>query len=214
MTTKKKSSIPEAHLTSAERAMKEARWFDAERDALSALDSAIQSGLHTLAADAILPLQEARRQRVLMAIDASDGSPNILDEVDSELESVEPGVHLLVPHAVAADARRMRIVGLQTGVPILTVCREPRTAAGQVPIVAIGEVTIRAYVDPPEDPDHHSMEWTLAAMESLGDTAIERAADAGKGSDRIVALRNALDSIPEHEKLHQALAEALRSAAG
>ena len=214
MTTKKKSSISEAHLTSAERAMKEARWFDAERDALAALDSAIQSGNHELAADATLPLQEARRQRMLMAIDASNGTPNVLDQVETELESVDPGVHLLVPHAVAADARRMRIVGLQTGVPVLAVCREPLTSAGQVPIVAIGEVTIRAYVDPPEDPDAHSMEWTLAAMESLGDTAIERALESTKSSDRITALRNALDSIPEHEKLHQALADALRSAAG
>ena len=214
MTTKKKSSISEAHLTSAERAMKDARWFDAERDALAALDSAIQSGNHELAADATLPLQEARRQRMLMAIDASNGTPNVLDQVETELESVDPGVHLLVPHAVAADARRMRIVGLQTGVPVLAVCREPLTSAGQVPIVAIGEVTIRAYVDPPEDPDAHSMEWTLAAMESLGDTAIERALESTKSSDRITALRNALDSIPEHEKLHQALADALRSAAG
>ena len=214
MTTKKKSSISEAHLSSAERAIKDARWFDAERDALAALDSAIQSGHHELAADATLPLQEARRQRVLMAIDASEGAPNVLDQVDSELESVEPGVHLLVPHAVAADARRMRVVGLQTEVPILAVCREPLTATGMVPIVAIGEVTIRSYVDPPEDPEAHSMEWTLAAMESLGDTAIERACESPSGPDRITALRNALDSIPEHEKLHQALAEELRSYAG
>ena len=213
MTTKKKSSISEAHLTSAERAMKDARWFDAERDALAALDSALQSGMHELAADAILPLQEARRQRVLMAIDASDGTPNVLDQVESELETVEPGVHLLVPHAVAADARRMRIVGLQTEVPVLAVCREPLTGAGQVPIVAIGEVTIRCYVDPPEDPENHSMEWTLGAMESLGNAAIERADESPNGPDRITALRNALDSIPEHEKLHQALAQALRSAA-
>ena len=213
MTTKKKSSISEAHLTSAERAMKDARWFDAERDALAALDSALQSNIYELAADAILPLQEARRQRVLMAIDASDGTPNVLDQVESELESVEPGVHLLVPHAVAADARRMRVVGLQTEVPVLAVCREPLTSAGQVPIVAIGEATIRSYVDPPEDPEAHSLEWTLGAMESLGNTAIERADESSSGPDRITALRNALDSIPEHEKLHQALAQELRSAA-
>ncbi|MCP4834092.1 MAG: hypothetical protein GY895_04945 [Phycisphaera sp.] len=215
MSTKNKSSISEAHLTSAEKAMKDARWFDAERDALAALDSAIQAGLHELAADAILPLQEARRQRMLMAIDATEGGePRVLDQVDSELESVEPGVHLLVPQAVAADARRMRIVGMQTDVPLIAVCREPLTRSGQVPIVAIGEVTVRAYVDPPADPEVHSMEWTLGAMEALGDAAIDRLENCKDGPDRISTLRNALDSIPEHEKLHQALALELRAAAG
>ena len=214
MTTKKKSSISESHLTSAEQAMKDARWFDAERDALAALDTAIQSGLHELAADAILPLQKARRQRVQMAIDASGETPNVLDKVDSELEAVEAGVHLLIPHAVAADAHRMRIVGLQTEVPILAVCREPLTSTGMVPIVAIGEVTIRTYVDPPEDPEVHSMAWTLAAMESLGDTAIERAGESTSVPERITALRHALDSIPEHDRLHLALAEELRSSTG
>ena len=88
------------------------------------------------------------------------------------------------------------------------------TDAGLVPIVAIGGVTVRAYVDPPEDPSAPSMEWTLAALEALGDAAIERIDPAASGPDRISGLRNALESIPEHEKLHQALAAALRAAAG
>ena len=214
MPAKKKPSIAESHLADAERALKSARWFEAERAALASLDAAIDAGLHELAAEAVLPLQEARRQRVLMAIDASGGTPCVIDDVEAELESVDEGVHLLVPHAVAADARRMRVVALQTETPMVAVCREPETDAGLVPIVAIGGVTVRAYVDPPEDPSAPSMEWTLAALEALGDAAIERIDPAASGPDRISGLRNALESIPEHEKLHQALAEALRTAAG
>ena len=58
------------------------------------------------------------------------------------------------------------------------------------------------------------MEWTLGAMEALGDAAIDRLENCKDGPDRISTLRNALDSIPEHEKLHQALALELRAAAG
>lgn len=214
MPAKTKTAQIESKLDAAEKAMKSSSWFAAEREALSALDAAITAGIHDLAADATLPLQEARRQRTIMAIDIAQGAPNIIDEVEQELETVEPGVHLLVPHAVAADARRMRVAAQQTEVPMLAVCREPDTQMGEVPIVAIGEVTVRAYVAPPDDPDAPGLDWVLAAHEALGDAAIARIDPGATGTQRIEALRLALDSIPEHERLHQALAEALREAAG
>ena len=214
MPAKTKTSHIESKLASAEKAMKAARWFEAERESLAALDLAIAADAHDLAADATLPLQEARRQRTLMAIDAAEGVLNIIDAVEPELETVEPGVHLLVPHAVAADARRMRVVAIQNETPMIAVCREPDTRTGEVPIVAIGEVTVRTYVAPPQNPDSPSLEWILAAMEALGDAAIERLASEVRGPQRIAALRNAIDSVPEHEKLHQALAHDLRKAAG
>lgn len=214
MPAKTKTSQIESQLAAAEKAMKAAHWFEAERKSLAALDTAIAAEAYGLAADATLPLQEARRQRTLMAIDVCDGAPNILDQVEQELETVDPGVHLLIPHAVAADARRMRVAAIQNEVPMIAVCREPDTRGGEVPIVAIGEVTVRTYVSPPVDPEKPSLEWLLAAMESLGDAAITRLELEVRGPQRIAALRNALDSVPEHEKLHQALAEALRKAAG
>tara|TARA_B100000900_G_scaffold377417_1_gene360849 strand:+ start:95 stop:739 length:645 start_codon:yes stop_codon:yes gene_type:complete len=213
MSTKNKTSISESHLKTAREAIKDARWFDAERAALASLDSAMEAGLHALAADATDALWDARHQRVLMAIDVANGSPQVIDQVDSELESVDPGVFLLVPYAVAADARRMRFVAMQTEVPMVAVCREPLTMSGQVPIVAIGEVTIRCYVDPPEDPDSHSLKWIMDALDSLGDSAIERLDPTITDAQRIVALRNAVDSIPEHQKLHEALADAFRTGA-
>lgn len=214
MPAKTKTAHIESKLDAAEKAMKSSSWFLAEREALAALDAAITAGIHDLAADATLPLQEARRQRTILAIDASHGAPNILDEVEQELETVEEGVHLLVPHAVAADARRMRVAAQQTQVPMLAVCREPDTQMGEVPIVAIGEVTVRAYVAAPQDPENPGLDWVLAAHEALGDAAIARVDPGLGGAQKIEALRNALESVPEHERLHQALAKALREAAG
>ncbi|MEE2895213.1 MAG: hypothetical protein VX726_05660 [Planctomycetota bacterium] len=214
MPAKTKTAHIESKLDAAEKAMKSSSWFLAEREALAALDAAISAGIHDLAADATLPLQEARRQRTILAIDASDGVPKIVEAVEQELETVEPGVHLLVPHAVAADARRMRVAAQQTEVPLLAVCREPDTRMGEVPIVAIGEVTVRAYVAPPENPEAPGLDWVLAAHDALGDAAIARIDPAIDGTQKIEALRNALESVPEHERLHQALAAALREAAG
>ena len=157
---------------------------------------------------------EARRQRRLAAIDASGGEVRLQRQISQEIESADPGVHLIVPHGVGADARRLRICALQTEVPALVVCREPDTMRGLVPIVAIGPVTVRAQVEPPADPESPDLAWVLAAQEALGDAAIDNLDPALSGPDRIEALREALESVPDHERLHQALAAALREAAG
>lgn len=212
--TMSKSSKLQKMLAGAEAALKAGKWFEAERQAVEALDAAIAAGDHALAADACLPLQEARRQRVIAAIDASEGQVTIVTQVEQELESVDAGVHLLLPHAVGADARRMRVCAMQTEVPVLVVCREPLTDRGLVPIVSLGNTTVRGYVDPPDDVESHDLAWVLGAQEALGDAAIESLDPALSGAARIEALRHHLDTVPEHERLHQELAEALRAAAG
>ncbi len=214
MSAKSSTSRIEKTLASAEQALQSGSWFEAERLAVDALDAAIAAGDHALAADACLPLQEARRQRRLAAIDAADGRVQYHTNISQELESADPGVHLIVPHGVGADARRLRVCAFQTGVPALVVCREPDTMEGLVPIVAIGPVTIRAKVDPPADPESPDLAWVLAAQEALGDAAIEKVDPALSGPDRIEAFREALESVPDHEGLHQMLAAVLREAAG
>lgn len=214
MPAKSPPSRIEKTLASAEQALQAGKWFEAESLAVEALDAAIAAGAHGLAADACLPLQEARRQRRLAAIDIANGQVQLQTQISQELESADPGVHLVVPHGVGADARRLRVCAFQTGVPALVVCREPETMDGRVPIVAIGPVTVRAKVDPPADPDSPDLAWVLAAQEALGDAAIDRLDPAMSGPARIEALREALESVPDHERLHQALAAALREAAG
>ena len=214
MPAKSPSSRSEKTLASAEQALQAGKWFEAERLAVEALDAAINAGDHGLAADACLPLQEARRQRRLAAIDIANGQVQFHTQISQELESADPGVHLIVPHGVGADARRLRVCALQTEVPALVVCREPDTMRGLVPIVAIGPVTVRAQVEPPADPAAPDLAWVLAAQEALGDAAIENLDPGLSGPARIEALREALESVPDHERLHQALAAALRDAAG
>ena len=92
MATKTTHRRIETLLEKTETAMKQTAWFEAERHAVAALDLASESGDHESAARACLPLQEARRQRALDAIDAAKGQVEVLDSVPAEIESVEAGV--------------------------------------------------------------------------------------------------------------------------
>lgn len=56
-------------------------------------------------------------------------------------------------------------------------------------------------------------EWFLAANEALGDAAIAAIPPTANARQRVQALMERLEAMPDHEKLHQALAEAAREAA-
>ncbi len=162
-------------------------------------------------ASVVLPLQEARRQRMRLAIDCE-----VLRLVESPIPEdpqVEAGCYLVQPPQVGADARRLRLSALHREVPILVVCREPTTKLSEVPIVAVGPVTVRAKVDPPPKKGY-TMPWFLMAGRELGAAAIQ-ALDTGLEWHRQVQyLVGCLDAIADHEELHQALHDVcLRAAA-
>ena len=124
-----------------------------------------------------------------------------------------PGVYLIQPPTVGADARRLRLAALRREVPVAVICREPRTQRGQCPVVAIGGMTVRARIDAPKDWEKPDFAWFVRAMEDLGDAAMEML-DTGIELDRqIDFLLNLLDSVPDHEKLHQLLAAKCAEAA-
>lgn len=215
MPTAQQSKKISKQLEAVETAARDSKWFQVETLALQTLEQAIAAEAFDLAAAACVPLREARRQRAKQATDAAAGEVTILDALEPEIESVEAGVYLLVPHAVGADARRLRLAGVQFEVPVLTVCREPETRMGTIPIVAIGATTIRAYVDPPVDPEAPLLPWVVEAQVLLGNAALEDIAESDlEPPQRIEALRAALDSVPDHEGLLDALRHALQAAAG
>ena len=215
MPTAQQSKKISKQLEAVEAAAQDSNWFQVERLALQTLEQAITAEAFDPAAAVCVPLQEARRQRAKQAIDAAGGEVTILDALEPEIESVDPGVYLIVPHAVGADARRLRLAGIQFEVPVLTVCREPETQMGTVPIVAIGATTIRAYVDPPVDPEAPLLPWVIESQVLLGNAALEEIVEANlEPLPRIEALRAALDSVPDHEGLLETLRTNLQSAAG
>lgn len=197
----------------AEGALKSGRWFEAERLALKALTTARRQENWDAMARITLPLQEARRQRLGTALDRR--RITIVDTEVHDGDPVAPGCYLVQPPLVGADARRLRLAALRQEVPAAVLCREPLTKLKLCPIVAIGAVTIRTKVQPPKNERKPSMEWFVASMEAIGDAAID-SLDTGMDLDRqIDHVLACLDSIPDHEKLHQLLHEmCLRASKG
>ena len=199
-------------MDAAEKALRGSKWFEAERLAQRALEMARAQDDWGMLARVTLPLQEARRQRLQAAMTPKAKVRLVESEVPEEV-TVEAGCYLVQPPAVGADARRMRLAALRQEVPAAILCREPRTRLGLCPVVAIGMMTVRTRIAPPADWDKPDMAWYAGAMEQLGDAAIAML-DTGLELDRQVDfLISALDAVPDHEKLHQALAEVCREAA-
>ncbi|MEY3022998.1 MAG: hypothetical protein RIS86_2196 [Planctomycetota bacterium] len=198
-------------MTKAQQALGRAHWFEAERLAAKALDMARTQGDFNLMSRIALPLQEARRQRMQVALDSR--KLVVIDEVLPSDAELAPVCYLVQPPFVGADARRLRLAALEREIPALFLCREPRTQLGLCPVVAIGQVTIRTRIDPPKTWDKPTLAWFVRACESLGDAAIEtldRGADPAKQVD---SLLERLDTMPDHEKLHQTLAAVCKEAA-
>lgn len=195
-------------MAAATRAMMETQWFAAERLALEALSVARRASDFERMARICLPLQEARRQRLSLALDAAAGAGGAARFVDWPIDGAPPeaGCWIVGPPQVGADARRLRLAAVERDVAAAVLCREPPTRGGLWPVVAVGQLVIRIRIVPPIDARSPDLAWFGRALEQLGDTAIASALEERAGVRRIDALLARLVAHPDHEKLHQALA--------
>ncbi|MGP1272430.1 MAG: hypothetical protein ACTS22_03780 [Phycisphaerales bacterium] len=170
-----------------------------------------------------LPLQEARRQIRQLATDA--GVVRLVDTPTQLRMQPSPGCYLVQPPLVGADARGLRAAAAKRCVPVFVLTREPLTRAGLWPVVGVSSITVRERVPPPPgvEPDSSSptldrsaepvpLSWFEAAAESLGDAAIASVDPVAPAAHRVEDLLERIEALPEHEKLHQRLADAARQA--
>lgn len=196
----------------ASEALAQTSYFEAERLASKAMEMAHAGREYEHMARIVLPLQEARRQRLQLALD-TDAVVVVQHEITEEME-VGPGCYLVQPPQVGADARRLRLLALRREVPLAVVCREPLTQLRMWPVVAICPgLTVRTPIEPPDDEDAVDLAWFAGALEELGDWSLESMDDSMPVTRRIEALLQRLDAVPEHEGLHQVLGDACREAA-
>lgn len=193
------------------------RYFECERLAASALELARAAHDYDCMARILLPLQEARRHKRQRAADARKkpvrlDSPEKLEPFLTGRKKITAGCYLIEPLLVGADARDLRDRADEQEVPIIVLAREPLTRFGDWPVVMIGPVTVRTRVRPPAD-EKPDVAWMLAAGEALGDAAIESVDPGLDPQTRVERLAVLLATAVDHEKLHQALAEACRDAA-
>ncbi len=196
----------------ASAALARTDYFAAERLADCAMRMAHAAQDYERMARIALPLQEARRQRYQMALDL--GRVEIVKLPITDEMPIDPGCWLVQPPHVGAEARRMRLMALDRQIPAAVLCREPRTSAGLVPIVAVGGgMTVRCRILPPANPDKPDLAWFAEAMEQLGDAAVESIDPTMEITRRVSAVLDRLDAMPDHEDLHQVLEAYCREAA-
>lgn len=123
------------------------RYFDAEREAVQALALAYAHRDYERMARILLPLQEARRQKRDLAVDA--GEVRVVEGELPATEELRAGCYLIRPPRVGVDGRALRELADRAEVPVVVVVREPTTRDGLWPVVSIGPVTIRTKVRPP-----------------------------------------------------------------
>ncbi len=224
----------------ASRALVARDYFGCERLGANALDRAFGLLDYDRMARVLLPLEEARRQKRDLAFDTR--RVIVVGDQLPSTRSLVAGCYLICPPLVGVDGRNLRESADRRRVPAIVIVREPTTREGLWPLVAVGPVTIRAKVAPPAAPlpprpraprrrakapsppesrragsappgePVPSPEWFLAANEALGDAALAEVNPAAHPETRIEALMLRLAAHPDHEKLHQALADACRAA--
>ncbi|MBN8645993.1 MAG: hypothetical protein J0L61_12225 [Planctomycetes bacterium] len=201
----------------AQRALEETHYFECEHACLEALGLAHAARDYERMARILLPLQEARRQIRLLAVDTK--KLFALSEPVAEDAPIKPGCYLIEPPLVGADARDLHDRATREEIPVMVLAREPAVKTvkldrrpGDWPVVLIGPVTVRAYVPPPAK-DKPTLEWYLGACEALGDRAIADADHEADPFGLVEDLYERFQTISDHEKLHQALEAACRAAA-
>jgi len=160
----------------ASEALVQRRYFECERLAIDAMRRALGALDFDRVARIVLPLQEARRQIRDMAVDTGR-----VVCVNGELPmglGLEPGMYLLSPPRVGVDGRLLREEATRREVPVVVLVREPPTRQGLWPIVAVGPVTVRTRIEPPE---MAKVPAAKARAAKGGKAAAAGAKPAGKG---------------------------------
>lgn len=229
----------DAQMERASAALARCDYFTAERLCSQALDRAFRKGDFERMARIVMPLQESRRQIREAAWDMASrtGAAKLIANsvemeslIDPDGEDASPeaagGCFLLQPPLIGLDGKTLFGVFRSLGAPASVLTREPMTKLGKWPIVAVAKNSLRVQVDPPPGVEPMAgvmtrdrvtgeipLSWFQAASEALGDTALQRLDMTLHPAFQAEDLYEMVEAHPEHEKLHQALAEACSRAA-
>lgn len=200
-------------MNEASGALAETRYFECDDRAREAFELAAQAQDYDRLGRLLLPLQEARRQIRMQAVDSGNlvvvNEYPALERLMSPDATPESGCYLLEPPLVGADGRNLRDRLRESRIPALVIVHEPQTSLGLWPIVMVGPVTVRTRIEPPDPLD---IPWMLEAAEALGDEALASVDPEASAAARVEYLAERLRTLWDHEKLIQAIEVACREA--
>jgi len=171
----------------ASAALVATRYLECERWCLEALSAAREAGDYETCGRIVMPLQEARRQRRQIAVEAGvTVAPPPRVEADRLVEQVGRGCVLLLPPAYGeADEQAVREAA-RRGERMIE------------PLYLDGEALRQAFEQ---------------QMERRGDAALAAIDAAAPAAAQVEALAAVLERVGDHELAHQRLAQAARQAA-
>jgi len=182
----------------ASRALAEMDYLTCETFCLGAMDKAQQAEDWPGYARILLPLQEARRQRRMIACDAG---------VRINTRHLDPGVVVLTDPITREQASRFDQQARQARCYLEVLWVMDQTPEQWV-VASHRGPHVQTQVPAAASP---SVAWYLAASEALGDKALEQVTAPQGSLQRLVALQDMLEVVTDHEILHQQLGEAARA---
>ncbi len=211
-------------IDSAREAGASGDWIGARAGAWSALGEGRQRRDFAAMVCAARVYREASARVVELAESACEGAM-ILARGSDAPDPLVAGCYLLEPPMIGADATRLRDSAFAGGLAVRVLAREPMTRDGLWPVVAVGDVIVRARVAPPvalervdgaitkdDYPGPAALEWFGAALETLGRTALARLDEGEPAQHRVDDLLEFLSALPEHAGIIDALEAACAEA--
>ena len=201
----------DANMERASRLLVATDYFASLTLCLSSLRLARQAADWERLSRICLPLQECRRQIRQRAFDSG-----VVTRVSSRKDlagELRGGLILIEAPMIGADARAVRLAAENSGVATAVLAREPQNRAGLWPVVGVSNLVVRIRIEPPASESSADLvAWFEQAGERLGDEAISQVDPQAPAAHRVDDLLERLDAVPDHEKLHQRLADAARDA--
>jgi hypothetical protein len=214
----------DAIMDDASRALVAMDYLACESRCVEALRLAREAEEWTYYARILLPLQEARRQRRMIAAEGTlrIGTPDLKDTPLQWLDRMTPGCIVLTPPHTPDQAGQLQQHAREQRAHVEVLFAEPGASAWRLRTFAgrVAECEFRAppvesmhrwLADPADGRRQDAAEWFIDATEALGDALIAGVGEAEGTRGRIVALESCLDAMTDHEKLHQRLADAARA---
>ncbi len=196
----------------ASRALAAMDYLSCEALCREALSLSRDAGRYGYYARVLLPLQEVRRQRRMIAVTGAI-------QIGSGEDGFDPG-HWLANH----DTGCILLTHPHTAKDALALDERARCDKRHVEVLFSDSEqndktwTLRSYTGPdvacqisPPTGDADPARWFIDATERLGDAALQGIDGTPTGTSLVEALEARLSVFPDHELLHQRLAEAARA---
>lgn len=200
-------------------------FVEAERACVRALRLARATSDFAQLATLAGQLADIRRRKLDAALIA--GPRAVVGRMADMPRPLAPGLYLIQPPMIGADARTLQETADRRGVPALVLAREPLTRAGKWPVVGVGPQVVRALVDPPIPLERvdaaptrdrgdvlPEASWFLAASAALGAAALRSMEPDDPPQHRVDDLLDFLEAHPMDQSLLVALRAACEEAVG